>query len=282
MSSASAFEPAAAVRDGVDVGGVDLELGGVDGREKCIEPGYKCFLVHDAGHEHGFGEAGGEEVAVAGFVGGGAVFVFGEEAEGGLIDGGFESGVGGEVGGVEGEVHGEGGAGVGADADGIGQALEVEDVFFGELFVEGFEVGGELFGVGVVPGGEFAVDLEEPGVAVGALEVFAFGVFGVGEEGDLAGDIGWGEVFVEALADDGGEGDLRVLLEEVDEGPGGVDGGVPVEAAVEGAGLVVVVDGAALGVVNPEVVVGVVGGVLGVVDAGERKGGEGDDLGLRR
>ena len=54
---------------------------------------------------------------------------------------------------------------------------------------------------------------------------------------------------------------------------------MPVEAAVEGSGLVVVVDGAALGVVDPEVVVGVVGGVLGVVDAGERKGGEGDELG---
>jgi hypothetical protein len=69
------------------------------------------------------------------------------------------------------------------------------------------------------------------------------------------------------------------LLEYVDEGPGGVDGGVPVEAAVEGAGFVVVVDGAALGVMDPEVVVGVVGGVLGVVDAGEGKGGEGDELG---
>ena len=55
---------------------------------------------------------------------------------------------------------------------------------------------------------------------------------------------------------------------------------MPVEAAVEGASLVVVVDGAALGVVNPEVIVGMVGGVLGMVDAGERQGCKGDDLGL--
>jgi hypothetical protein len=96
---------------GVDVGGRDVEFGGVDGGKKCIQPGYKCFLAHDAGHQHGFGEAGGEKVSVAGLVGGGAVFVFGEEAEGGLVDGGFEGGVGGEVGGVEGEVHGEDGAG---------------------------------------------------------------------------------------------------------------------------------------------------------------------------
>ena len=87
-------------------------------------------------------------------------------------------------------------------------------------------------------------------------------------------------MFVEALADDWGKGHLGVLLEDVDERPCGVDGGVPVEASVEGAGLVVVVDGAALGVVDPEVVVGVVGCVLGMVDAGERKGGEGDELGL--
>ncbi len=93
-----------------------------------------------------------------------------------------------------------------------------------------------FFGVGVVPGGEFAVGFEDPGVAVGALEVFAFGVFGVGEEGDLSGDVGFVEVLGEALANDGSEGDFGVLLEQVDEGPGGVDGGVPVEAAVEGAG----------------------------------------------
>ncbi len=145
---------------GVDVGGVDLELGRVDAREKCIEPGYKCLLVHNTGHEHGFGEAGGEEVAVAGLVGGGAVFVFGEEAESRLVDCGLEGWVGREVGGVEREVHGESAAGVGADADWVREIFQVDGVFFGELFDERLHVGGEFFGVFVVPGGEFAVGLK--------------------------------------------------------------------------------------------------------------------------
>ena len=48
----------------------------------------------------------------------------------------------------------------------------------------------------------------------------------------------------DALANDRSEGKVGELFEQSDENPGGVDGGVPVVAAIEGAGVGVVVDDA--------------------------------------
>src|SRR5580704_14230192 len=83
----------------------------------------------------------------------------------------------------------------------------------------------------------------------------------------------------DALTDDGSEGEVGILFEQGDEDPGGVDGGVPVVTAVEGAGAGVIVDDVTGRVVDPEVVVRVVGRIEGVVDAGEGQSGKGDDEG---
>jgi hypothetical protein len=119
----------------------------------------------------------------------------------------------------------------------------------------------------ILPRLQFVVEFQDPGVTIRDLESL-----GVLQKLHLAFDVLLAEVVFEPVLDEGGNGDLRELLGDGNEGPKRMDRGVPIGTAVEDSILVVIVYGMRLVIVNPEVACAVFRRRLRVIDARERQG----------
>jgi hypothetical protein len=106
---------------------------------------------------------------------------------------------------------------------------------FGEQVGERLDVVGPARGVGMIPGAQLGVELEQPGVAVGLLEAAV-----LVEELQLALHCLARQVIAQLLLHQPADRQLGKLLVEAHHRPGRVDRRVPVPAAVKGAVALVV------------------------------------------
>lgn len=204
------------------------------GWQSAFEPVREVFGFHDAAHEVGFGEGRGEEVVAGRFVPEGEADIVAVEGKGSLAEEGDEGFVVRQGSPVEGEAHREGSLGVFAGADRMGKLRKpLGETVAGKAF-ERFECGHERGGFRYVPFAKFGGELEQPGESVRAFEAFATRF---GDEANFEGEVFGGEAALKGGEGLRCEGFVREKAGEASESPMAVDGGVPVEAAEEGGGL---------------------------------------------
>lgn len=199
--------------------------------EEAMEPVREIVGRQDARHQVRFDQRRGEEVRAARFVRGGDVFVAGEVVETTAHEQGLEFGVTDGAGVVEREGETEGSVSVCADADGVSLFRKKIKIAVNDHVHQRTEVARPIRRVGVGRGGEFVGQFEEPRPAVGALEGTAVRreeIVGFGLE------IGLGEVARQRGADLVRLWEFGEETQEARQHPMAVDGGVPVETAVEG------------------------------------------------
>ena len=216
--------------------GERLELRRVERRHERVEPGDELRRWQDPSHDRRLAHARRDKIGRPRFRCGLALLVVRVEALGGLGDRGLQRVVFRDREVVPHQVHAERAVGMHTRAHWLLELLEVGGQPLREERHQRLEVLRPRLRVGVVPRQQLALQLERPRQPVRHLELPA-----VLEEPDLAGDVRWGEVAIQLLADQRRGRELRKHLQRADERPGRVDRRMPVVTAVERAGLLEVV-----------------------------------------
>ena len=260
--------------DGIDFLGIHLKFRRVNGRQEVIQPLAVRRRIENATHQCGFNQAWRSEVSEDRLRRSRTMLVVAEQAQRRVVDDGRGCGVVGLVRVIEREDHVQRGVGVQPNADGIVETLQVSDVVLVDPFVEWLQRIGQSLPFRIVPALGLSEQLHQPGVSIRLFKIRQRSLQSF-EVCDLTIDIFFLDVILELQPNRRSDRNGRILLDQRDHHPHGVRAGVPIEAAIEGPFLVVVLQYLGLALALPQVSLrtGATGRVRMIL-AAQRAGGQ--------